>query len=100
MFGERKVNLTLTTRAKKYIEQMKAEGPFATPVLGISWSRVSDQQHEKWVIGLYEREDMREGWMGVAPEFDFIVIQEWILEAVNNKVLDVSEAGQVTIDAS
>ena len=99
MFGERKVNLLLTTRTQEFLDRFKAKSKLNSPILGIGWSRVSRETTERWTIGLYDRKDVREGWLGIAPEFEFIVIQDWILDELDNKTLDFDDAaGTVTVE--
>jgi hypothetical protein len=101
MFGERKINLQLTQRTREFLDRFKAKSKLDSPILGISWSRVSNESNERWTIGLYDRKDVREGWLGIAPEFEFIVIQEWVLDELDDKVLDFDDArGVVTIEAA
>jgi hypothetical protein len=70
-----------------------------SPVLSIGWSRFNQEPGERWFVGFYDRKDVREGWLGVAPEFEFVVIQEWILDAVDNRVMDIDDdRGTVTFD--
>lgn len=99
MFGERKVNLRLTDRARTFVERFKASSNLKSPILSIGWGRFGRESEERWSIGLYDRSDLREGWRGIAPDFDFIVIQEWILDAVDNKVLDIDgKKGVATVE--
>lgn len=45
-----------------------------------------------------EKSDVREGWVGHAPGFDFVVIQEWVLDALDKQLLDFDDrAGVVTL---
>jgi len=100
MFGERKVNLQLSKRTQAYLERFKANSKLSDPVLGLAWAGIPGETEERWTIGLYDRKDIREGWMGITPEFDFIVIQEWVLDQVDNKVLDFDErTGTITLEA-
>lgn len=99
MFGERKVNLQLTERAREFIERYKATCGLRSPILGLTWGRFSKEPEERWSIGFYDRKDLREGWLGITPEFEFVVIQEWVLNAVDNRVMDVDgDKGVVTFD--
>lgn len=99
MFGERKVNLQLSGRAREFIERYKAVSGLRSPILGLTWGRFSEESEERWSIGFYDRKDVREGWLGITPEFEFVVIQEWILDAVQNRVMDVDgDQGIVTFE--
>ena len=99
MFGERKVNLQLTERTREFLNRFKAKSKLSSPILGIAWSQVSRETTERWTIGLYDRKDVREGWLGIAPEFEFVVIQDWILGELDNKTLDFDDdAGTVTVE--
>lgn len=93
MFGERKVNLQLTERAKQYVERYKASARLGSPILSIKWAKWSDEPAERWVIGFHDRNRLQEGWLGITPEFEFVVIQEWILDSLDGKTLDVGENG-------
>lgn len=98
MFGERKVNLRLTERAKNYIEQFRARAGLPSPILSIKWAKWSDEPAERWIIGFNDRSRVREGWLGVTTEMEFVVIQEWVLDALEGKTLDVTEQGIVAIE--
>jgi hypothetical protein len=99
MFGERKVNLQLTDRAREFIEHSKASAKLKSPILSIGRVRFSGDTEDRWTIGFYERSDVREGWRGITPHFDFVVIQEWILDALDSKTLDViDENGRAKIE--
>lgn len=93
MFGERQVHLKLSERAKARIEELKANTSVKSPILSIKWAKWSDEPTEHWVIGLNDRDRVREGWIGQAPDFEFVVIQEWVLDALDGKVLDIEETG-------
>ena len=98
MFGKRQINLQLTQRTKAFVDRFKLTSNLTNPILGITWSRVSDEPNERWTLGLYERQDVHEGWLGVAPEFDFVAIQEWIFDELENRTLDFDNAtGLVTL---
>jgi hypothetical protein len=98
MFGEQKVNLRVTDRTRAFLDRFKARSRLDDPVLGISWGRVGHETDERWTIGLYDRKDLREGWLGIAPDFDFVVVQDWALKALDDKVLDFDEdTGIVTV---
>lgn len=91
MFGERRINLQLSVRAKDFIDRFKAKSNLSKPILALTWSGRSGQTEERWTIGLYDLPEVREGWLGVAPEFEFVVIQDWIFDKIDNKVLDFDE---------
>ena len=91
MFGERHVNLSVTDRAKTWIDRFKAQSGLRSPIVKLGWARWTDESADHWMIGLYDRNDVREGWLGIAPDLEFVVIQEWILDAVDNKTLDVAD---------
>ncbi|MEO8165889.1 MAG: hypothetical protein ABI619_10895 [Betaproteobacteria bacterium] len=93
MFGERAVNLKLTDRARERISQWKASSKLQSPVLSIKWAKWNDEPSERWVIGFHERSRVQEGWLGITPEFEFIVIQERVLDSLDGKTLDIGEDG-------
>lgn len=90
MFGEQHVDIKLTERAKEWIENYKSTSGLRDPIAGISWSRVRGEPHHKWMIGLYERSHINEGWLGIAKDFQFIILQNEIIERLNHKVLDIT----------
>jgi len=96
MFGERKVDLHVTERAKVVLERWAKDSKLQAPILGISWGIVKGHQHYKWRLGFYERKDVSEGWLGIAPDFEFIVIQEWVFDKIDKKILDIDEEEWVT----
>ena len=57
--------------------------------MSIKWGKWNDESVERWIIGFHERDKIHEGWIGFAPEFDFVVIQEWILDSVEGKTIDI-----------
>ena len=69
-------------------------------MVGISWVRPSGAPREGWGIGFYDRARIDElpGWLFIAPEFEFWVVQEWILYKFDNKVLDINEQERITIE--
>jgi hypothetical protein len=93
MFGERKVSLQFTERAKDYIERFKATAGLRDPILTIKWSKWSDEPFERWMIGFNDRSRVQEGWLGITPELEFVVIQEWVLDALEGKTLDITKEG-------
>ncbi|HZR02002.1 MAG TPA: hypothetical protein VFA81_02370 [Burkholderiales bacterium] len=95
MFGERNVNLKLSDRAKEHISELMAHSGLKSPILSIKWAKWNDEPTEHWVIGFYERERVQEGWLGKAPEFEFVVIQEWVFDSLDGKLLDIGEAGVI-----
>ena len=99
MFGERQINLQLTERANDFIERNKVKSGLQSPILGLGWGTFSKESEERWSIGFYGRKDVREGWLGITPTFEFVVIQEWILDAVDNRIMDIDhDKGIVTFD--
>jgi len=105
MFGTQKVNVTLTSRAKSRIDRDLALIKLRSPIFCLSWGttagRVNGQWIEsplKWTIGYNERDTAveYEGWLGIADTFEFHVIQEWVLQAVDNRTLDIDENGQIS----
>lgn len=98
MFGERQVNLQITDRTRASLTRLIARSKLAEPILSISKGRFNDEAEERWSLGLYDRKGLREGWIGISPEFEFVVIQEWVLEALDNQLLDFDEAaGELTL---
>ena len=95
MFGERRVDLQVTKRAKTVLDRWANASKLHSPILGIQWSLVKGHKYHKWGVGFYERHDVSEGWLGIAPEFEFIVIQEWILDKVDKKILDIDEQERI-----
>lgn len=93
MFGERKINLQITNRARDYIDRIKSSAQLKSPILSIKWAKWNDEPREHWVVGLQDRNRVQEGWLGITPEIEFVVIQEWILSALDGKTLDIDEDG-------
>ena len=69
-----------------------------SPIFGVLWVGKYDYPRGKWISGLYDRADDIPGWLGIAPEFEFVVVQEWVLDKVDNKVLDIDDKGRITIE--
>jgi hypothetical protein len=90
MFGERHLTLALTPGAQQWIEDYKARSGLKNPIPTFHWSRVRGEPQEQLMIGLYERENVREGWLGIADAFQFVVIQEWLFDRLDGKTLDVA----------
>ena len=97
LFGRRNVNLKITSRAREAIERYKQSSKLANPLLKIGWGKWSDETTERWTIGFYDRNKIQEGWVGSTDEFEFVVIQEWILDALDGKTIDISESG-ITVE--
>lgn len=90
MFGEQHLDLTLTERAKEWIKNYKSTSALQDPIVGISWSQVRGEPHHKWMIGLYERAQINEGWLGIAQDFEFIILQDENFERLNHTILDIT----------
>lgn len=90
MFGKQHVDITLTERAKEWIESYKLTSGLHNPIVSIYWARVRGEPEHKWRIGLYERAEINEGWLGIAQDFQFIVLQDENFERLNHKVLDIT----------
>lgn len=88
MFGERHLRLQLTDRARKWFDDYMSTSGLKDPIPCLQWSRVRGDSHEQLMIGLYERDRVREGWLGIAGEFRFVVIQEWLFDQLEGKTLD------------
>ena len=99
MFGKKNVALTMTERAREIVDAWGKSSKLNSPVIGIAWGRSSGASDDKFDLGFYEHANMPmiEGWLGIAPEFEFIVIQEWVLDALDNKTLDIDDHGQIVI---
>jgi hypothetical protein len=89
LFGRRSVSVEFTKRAEEGIARMLSEAPVKQPLLGIQWA--STGKDEKWILGVYERENFREGWIGVAGDLEFAVIQEWVLDMLENATVDLDD---------
>ena len=89
MFGERHLTVHLTDQAREWIEQFKAKSGLRKPIPSFQWSRVRGEPKEKLMIGLYEMDNVQEGWLGIAGEFQFVVIQEWLFDRLDGKTIDV-----------
>lgn len=100
MFGERNVNLQMTSRTRAFVERFAAQLRLDDPLLTISSSRVHRESIERWVLSMCERRDVREAWIGHAPDFDFAVVQQWALDALDNQLLDFDDrTGVVTLSS-
>jgi hypothetical protein len=88
MFGERHLQLQLTDRARKWFDEYMSSSGLSNPIPMLQWSRVRGESDEQLMIGLYERDRVREGWLGIAGDFSFVVIQEWLLDRLEGKTLD------------
>ena len=98
LFGERHVNLQLTERAAVAIARLLRAAPVREPLLGIWLARHGADEPERLSFGVYERADFREGWLGTSPQLQFAVIQDWLLDDLNNKILDYDESdGVITL---
>jgi len=89
MFGKRHLALQLTSHARKWIDDYKAKSGLRDPIPTIHWSRVRGEAEEQLMIGLYEYDNVREGWLGIAEDFQFVVIQEWLFDRLEGKTLDL-----------
>jgi|JI10StandDraft_1071094.scaffolds.fasta_scaffold161572_3 hypothetical protein len=96
MFGERKINLHVTERAQAVITRWSKASKLPSPILGIKWSLVRGHRRHKWGIGFYERSEVYEGWLGIAPDFEFIVVQEWLFDRIDNATLDIDDEERVS----
>lgn len=97
LFGRKNVDLTLTPRALEKVTAWKNESKLESAIMSIGWGRWDHEAEDRWTIGFYEERMLVEGWVGIAPQIKFVTIQEWILDAVNGKTLDIVVSGAITI---
>jgi hypothetical protein len=48
----------------------------------------------RWIIGFDDRDRVTrhgQGWFGITDDFEFHVLQEWILDVVDNRMLDIDQ---------
>jgi|SRR5215831_924485 len=102
MFGERHISLRLTDRAQEWIKNFTENAGLREPIPLLQWSRIRGEEHEQLMIGVYERANVREGWLGIADGFQFVVIQEWLFDRLDGKTLDaiLDAEGRVRISVS
>lgn len=96
MFGRRNVDLRLSDRAKDWITHYVTNSTVKQPILGIlvgAWAGESP----KLTLGIYDRAKVYEGWIGVCPDLEFVVINEDIFDQLNGKTLDITESGPTLI---
>ena len=90
-FGERKIDLQVTERAQDVLDKQAEDTELSCPILGITWGKTGGHRYYKLDLGFFDGTEINEGWLGIAPDFDFIVIQEWILDRIDGKILDIDE---------
>ena len=88
MFGERHLSLQITDRARTWINDYTQRAGLRDPIPLFQWSRIRGEDNEQLMIGVYERGNVREGWLGIAGDFQFVVIQEWLFDRLDGKTLD------------
>jgi hypothetical protein len=93
--GELQCTLRLTEQAKGAVRRMLDDSGTPNATAGILWGKWQDERTEHWSIGLYDRKTA-EGWLVRSPDLEFIVIQDFIVERLDGKTLDI-DGHQITI---
>jgi hypothetical protein len=88
ILGELQSTLQVTSRAKAWIENALAETTVPNAILGILWGKWESELSERWSIGIYNRETVS-GWMVSSPEFEFVIVQDFLISRLNGKTLDI-----------
>src|SRR3977135_2631950 len=94
--GSRNVRLMLTPLAQRYIDELKRNSDLEEPIVQIGWGRWNDESEDHWILGLNDRVRMGEdwpGWLGIAPEFQFVVINPTLFDRLDGCILDVNGRG-------
>jgi hypothetical protein len=97
MFGSRKIDLRLSPRAERFVQRFRISAKLLNPILVISRVRFNQEDKERWLISLGERTEIREGWIGITSDFDFVVFQECVFDQLDCKILDIDESGSEVV---
>jgi hypothetical protein len=92
MFGQQEVDLRLTERARQWIRDYIAHSALQAPIVGILFGH-AEGGVDRLTIGLYDQGQLQEGWLAIAPELRFVVIQDWLLDRLDGSLLDIDERG-------
>jgi hypothetical protein len=99
--GTRNVRLMLTPRADTFIAEWKRKSGLDDPILDIGWGRWNHESDDHWMLGLHDRAKLGDdwpGWVGIAPEFVFVVINPSLFDRLEGCILDVGPDGSPRLD--
>lgn len=99
MLPKRVVNLKVGTSLKEMLDQRQLACGLQNPIPAILWGREDSQKEESLVIGFYERDELPEQdpiRIIEADGIEFLVIQDWICDALDGKSLDIVD-GKLTV---
>lgn len=94
MLGQLDSTLRISERALRWITRILAKSTVRNPIAGVIWGKWTTEEAEHWSIGVYDR-DTVEGWLVRSPNLEFVVVQDFLIERLNGKVLDVDENGVI-----
>ena len=99
--GCRNVRLMLTPRAQRYIEDWKQKSELEDPIVQIGWGRWNHESEDHWILGLNDKVRMGPdwpGWLGIAPEFQFVVINPMLFDRLDGCIMDIDSKGSTKVD--
>ena len=82
------LRLRFTEDAERAVARRLEESSLSNPVIGIIWGRWDDELEDHWLIGMYNKPDLRVGWLVTAGDVEFYTYQEFLLEKLDGKVID------------
>lgn len=95
LHGELQCTLRLTERAKAALGRMIGDSGTPNATAGILWGKWHNERSQHWSIGLYDLKTA-EGWLVKSPDLEFIVVQDFLIEKLDGKTLDI-DGRQITI---
>jgi hypothetical protein len=92
MHGELESNLEVPQSTLDWIQYRFSRSTVRNPILGIIWGKWTTEGDQHWSVGVYNR-DTAEGWIVRCPNLEFVIVQDFLLERLNGKILDIDENG-------
>ena len=62
------------------------------PIAGVIWGKWTTEEAEHWSIGVYDKETV-DGWLVRCPNLQFVVVQDFVVQKLNGKTLDIDQHG-------
>lgn len=99
MLPPKTLNLRIGDRLRSVLEAKALSSGLVSPMPAILWGKWDDEGEEHYSIGFYDRDNLPISdpvRIVEAGGLQFLILQDWICEAVHGKELDVVD-GKLTL---
>ena len=76
------LRLRFTEDAERAVARRLEESSLSNPVIGIIWGRWDDELEDHWLLGIYNKPDLRVGWLVTAGDVEFYTIKNSCLRSL------------------